>query len=164
MTGLIADENDISVKRIGPDDIDLVIDLFDQYRMFYKQVSDLELARQFLTERLQNNESVIFVACIEFNETFMPIGFTQLYPKYSSTRAVKNWILNDLYVNPAYRKQGIGNKLIATATDFAKIGGAKFIQLETATDNYTAQHLYESVGFTKQAPDTEFIVYRKSVD
>jgi len=164
MTELTADELNLSVRKIGIEKIDEVIDLFDQYRMFYKQSSDLELAKHFLTERLQNNESVIFVACIEFNDTALSVGFTQLYPKYSSVKAVKNWILNDLYVNPAYRKQGIGNKLIDASIDFAKNGGAKYVQIETAIDNYTAQSLYESVGFIKQAPDAEFIVYRKSVD
>jgi len=163
MTELTADELNLSVRRIDFEKIDEVIDLFDQYRMFYKQASDLELAKRFLIERLQNNESVIFVACIEFNDTALSVGFTQLYPKYSSVKAVKNWILNDLYVNPAYRKQGIGNKLIDASIDFAKAGGAKYVQIETATDNYTAQSLYESVGFIKQAPDAEFIVYRKIV-
>ena len=48
--------------------------------------------------------------------------------------------------------------------DFAKVNNAMFVQLETQADNYTAQSLYESVGFIQQEPDTEFLVYRKSVD
>ena len=164
MTGLTADKLNLSVKRIGVDEIKLVICLFNQYRVFYNQPSDLTLADCFLTDRLQNNESVIFVAVNKVGDEYLPVGFTQLYPKYSSMRAVKNWILNDLYVEASYRKKGIGNTLIATAVDFAKANNAKFVQLETATHNYTAQSLYESVGFIKQAPDTEFIMYRKSVD
>jgi ribosomal protein S18 acetylase RimI-like enzyme len=79
-------------------------------------------------------------------------------------RAVKNWMLNDLYVDEAYRKQGIASQLIRAAMAFAKANNARFVQLETQTDNYTAQSLYESVGFIQQQPDTEFLVYRKSVD
>lgn len=153
MTGLI-------VKRIAVDEAELVTDLFNKYRVFYKQPSDIKLAENFITERLGNEESVIYVA-INGN---VPVGFTQLYPKYSSKRAVKNWILNDLYVDENYRKQGVAKKLIQTAIDFAKVNKAKFVQLETATDNYNAQHLYKSVGFIEQAPDTDFIVYRISVD
>ena len=153
MTGLI-------VKRIAASQAALVFGLFDKYRIFYKQPSDIKLAEQFITERLINNESVIYVAFIDNK----PVGFTQLYPKYSSMRAVKNWILNDLYVDEACRKQGIASQLIQAATDFAKVSNARFIQLETQTDNYTAQSLYESVGFIQQEPDTEFLVYRKSVD
>ena len=157
MTGSIAE---ISIKRIGIDEAHLVIDLFDKYRVFYKKESDLVLAARFITERLGNNESVIFVALVN-NQ---PAGFTQLYPKYSSARAVKNWILNDLYVDKDYRKKGIGNQLITAAADFATDNGAVFIQLETAVDNANAQRLYESMGFVKQGPDEEYFLYKLSLN
>jgi ribosomal protein S18 acetylase RimI-like enzyme len=152
MTGLI-------VKRIVATEAGLVIELFNKYRIFYKQPSDIALAKSFISDRLSTNESVIYVALLDGQ----PVGFTQLYPKYSSMRAVKNWILNDLYVDEAYRKQGVANQLIKAAMDFAKANNAGFVQLETQTDNYTAQSLYESVGFIQQEPDAEFLVYRKNV-
>lgn len=146
----------MEIKRIKADEWALVINLFDQYRVFYKKQPDLALAERFIRERLNNNESVIYVAM----DGDKPVGFTQLYPKYSSGRAVKNWILNDLFVDPAYRKQGIGAQLINTATAFAKAGGAEFIQLETAVDNYTAQSLYNDIGFVQQPPDEEYYLYK----
>lgn len=144
------------IKRIYLGQVNLVINLFDQYRVFYRKESDLELARKFLTERLSNNESVIYAAM----NGDTPAGFTQLYPRYSSARAVRNWILNDLFVAPAYRKQGVGSMLIKAAMDFAREQEAVFVQLETAVDNYTAQALYESIGFVQQGPDTEFLLYK----
>ncbi|MBV8390484.1 MAG: GNAT family N-acetyltransferase [Mucilaginibacter sp.] len=146
----------MKIKRIDLAEANLVIGLFDKYRVFYQKSSDPALAEKFIKTRLGNNESVIFVAL----ENDLPIGFTQLYPKYSSVSAVKNWILNDLYVEPGFRKQGIGEALIKTAMDFAKSDGASYVQLETAVDNYTAQSLYEAIGFQKQEPDTEFFLYR----
>jgi len=146
----------MNIKRINLSEADLVIGLFDKYRVFYKKNSDVGLAEQFIKTRLSNNESVIFVAL----DGEVPTGFTQLYPKYSSVSAVKNWILNDLYVEPNNRKQGIGEALIKTAMDFAKGDGATYVQLETAVDNYTAQSLYETIGFQKQEPDTEYFLYR----
>lgn len=160
MTGSTAKSLDLSVKRISANEINMVVNLFDSYRVFYKQISDSVLAEHFLTERLTNNESVIFVAL----DKDKPIGFTQLYPTYSSVRTARNWILNDLYVDENYRKQGIGKLLIDAAVDFGKYTGVKYVQLETAVDNFNAQHLYESIGFVKQLPDTEFIMYRKTVD
>jgi len=150
-----------TVKRIGIDELHLVAGLFNQYRIFYNQADNIGLAEKFLTERLANVESIIFVA-LTGSQT--PIGFTQLYPKYSSVRAVKNWILNDLYVDAHYRKQGIGARLIEAAMDFAHADGAKFVQLETAVTNTTAQSLYESMGFVKQPHDDEFYVYKINVN
>ena len=150
----------MDIKKIGAHEWQLVINLFNQFRVFYKKESDLGLAERFIRERLDNNESVIYVAM----DGDKPIGFTQLYPKYSSARAVKNWILNDLFVDAAYRKQGIGAKLIDQAAKFAKTSGSQFIQLETAVDNYSAQSLYEGLGFIKQPPDEEYYLYKLSLN
>ena len=150
----------MEIKRIAAGDASLVIPLFDQYRVFYKQLSNPELARQFITDRLVNNESVIFVAYEPGDDGVTATGFTQLYPTYSSARAAKNWILNDLYVAPGYRQQGIGESLIKKAMEFAKENGSTYVQLETAIDNFPAQQLYERIGFIRQEPDNAFYVYR----
>ena len=146
----------IEIKHIEVNEANLVVGLFNQYRIFYGKFSDLGMAKAFIDARLENNESIIFVALDENR----PVGFTQLYPKYSSARLTKNWILNDLFVVSDYRKQGIGEKLIKTAMNFAKIQGSTFVQLETAVDNFTAQSLYETIGFKKQELDNEFFLYK----
>jgi ribosomal protein S18 acetylase RimI-like enzyme len=148
----------MEIKQIKTDDYLLVTKLFDQYRMFYKQASDIALAETYIKNRLENNESVIFVAFVGHK----PVGFTQLYPLLSSVRATKNWLLNDLFVDTDHRKQGIGEALLKAAANFAKSQGATFVQLETASDNYTAQSLYEAVGFVRQDAKTSFY-YRKAI-
>ena len=148
----------IGIIKIDKTQAHLVYELFNQYRIFYKQQPDIESAKKFIDARLNNNESVIFVALADNNSK--PVGFTQLYPNYSSVRAIKNWTLNDLYVDSDYRKQGIGEKLIQTAMEYAKNDNAKFVELSTAVDNYTAQSVYEKIGFKKQEPDTAFYTYR----
>ena len=148
----------MEIIRINNTQGHLVYSLFDRYRVFYKQPSDIALARTFIQARLDNHESVIFIAIAGDEQE--PVGFTQLYPKYSSARAVKNWILNDLYVAEAWRCHGIGEKLIRTAMEFAKADGATFVELSTAADNRTAQRLYEQIGFAQQAPETDFYTYR----
>ncbi|AHF14436.1 GNAT family N-acetyltransferase [Niabella soli] len=150
----------MNIKRIQPAEATQVAPLFDEYRVFYKQPSDPALAEQFIETRLRNNESVIFGAFIESDGKQKAIGFTQLYPTYSSMRATKNWILNDLFVDPAYRKNGAGAALIRCAMNFAREDGAAFVQLETAFDNFTAQRLYEQTGFEQQQPDDAFLCYR----
>ena len=149
----------IEIKRINLSEANLVVSLFNQYRIFYGKFSDLGMAKVFIDARLENNESVIFVAM----DADKPVGFSQLYPTYSSARLTKNWILNDLFVDSDYRKQGIGEELIKTAMSFAKGQGSTFVQLETAIDNLTAQRLYETIGFKKQEPDNEFFLYRIDV-
>lgn len=153
----------MEIIKITLDQLHLVVALFNQYRIFYRQTSNLNLAHQFLKERLQNNESHIFVALAEKDNQKIPVGFTQLYPLYSSVNATKNWILNDLFVHPDYRNKSAGLLLVQAALQFAKATHATFVQLETAVDNTTAKKLYERIGFEAQKPDTTYIVYRKQV-
>jgi len=151
--------NNIEIKHATLDNIDELALLFDQYRVFYKQTSDLALAKSFLTERIFNNESVIYIAFVAGKA----IAFTQLYPKYSSARAIKNWILNDLFVENQFRNSGIATKLIQHVLLFTKNDNSAFVQLETSVDNLNAQKLYDKMGFEIQTLDTEFLLYRKSL-
>lgn len=139
------------------DNLEDLIVLFDEYRIFYKKESDIDGARAFLSERILNNESIIF---IYYNKN-IAVGFTQLYPKYSSARMVQNWILNDLYVSKEYRKSGVGTCLIEAAEEFSRSKGAHFLQLETQVDNVNAQRLYQELGFELQLPDQEFLLFKK---
>ena len=127
--------------------------LFDAYRQFYGFAADLTLAEQFLTDRLRHEDSVVWLA---YDRTGTPIGFTQMYPSFSSTLAGKVWILYDLFVREAGRQQGIGRQLMETAIFWARSTDAVEVSLATATDNFAAQRLYVALGFQK---DTDFWVY-----
>lgn len=148
----------ITITRISNLQGHLVFELFNRYRVFYGQLSDIDLAKRFVQERLDNDESIIIAALLPDKRT--AVGFTQLYPKHSSARAVRNWVLNDLFVERAYRKRGVGTQLIQAATAFAKANRAEFVELSTATDNGDAQRLYEQIGFERRQPETDFYTYR----
>ncbi len=150
----------VNIQRIKLNDMELVVRLFDNYRVFYQKESDVAGARKFLTERLSNNESVVFLASMKENGESVPIGFTQLYPTFSSGRMAKNWILNDLFVERDYRNQGFGKRLIDAAMQFAKDDEATFLKLETAKDNKTAQSVYEGIGFKMYDPHEGFLTYK----
>lgn len=134
-----------TVQRAGLDDLDALTPLFDQYRGFYDQPSDEALARRFLAQRLERNESVVFIARMDGR----PAGFTQLYPTFSSVRAARVWVLNDLFVAQDARRHGIAQALIEAAADFARNDGAIRLELETMPDNRIAQTLYEAGGWQR---------------
>lgn len=136
----------ISVKRATLENLNEVSELFNSYRVFYKQNSDLDLAISFITDRLNNKDSVIFYS---HDENGNALGFTQLYPTFSSVSAKSSWVLNDLYVSSSARRLGVGKKLMETAKSFAIETNSKGIALETCEDNLNAQALYESLGYEK---------------
>ncbi|WP_394666654.1 GNAT family N-acetyltransferase [uncultured Chryseobacterium sp.] len=124
-------------------DVQQLAELFDQYRIFYHKDSDIPAAEKFLTERIKNRDSEIFVA---ENEGKL-VGFVQLYPLFSSTRMKRYWLLNDLYVNENYRGNGFSKQLIEASKELAKSTDAAGILLETGKSNDIGNKLYPSCGF-----------------
>ncbi|TWI00870.1 L-amino acid N-acyltransferase YncA [Luteimonas cucumeris] len=124
-------------------DIDAVAPLFDAYRRFYGQPSDLQRAREWLQARMQANESIVLLA----TGGGKAVGFVQLYPMFSSVGTARTWILNDLYVDARARRGGVARALLDAAADFARNDGARSIVLETTRDNAPARALYRNAGW-----------------
>lgn len=119
--------------------------LFNAYRVWYNQPHDPDGALQFIDERLRNNDSIIYAAV----ENGKMIGFTQLYPLFSSVKMKKGWLLNDLFVHPDHRNLGAGGALLNAARELGVTTGAGWIMLQTDIINTGAQALYERAGFEK---------------
>lgn len=132
------------VKRARITELEQLVPLFDQYRVFYGQPTDLSSAETFLKNRFQNKESIILVVY----KGNLIVGFTQLYYTFSSVSLEKSLILNDLFVSPEYRGQGVGALLLKSAQEFCTENQYKGLALETAIDN-PAQKLYERMGWKK---------------
>jgi GNAT superfamily N-acetyltransferase len=150
-------ESATEIVYASSSDVEQIAPLFDMYRVWYGQTSDLDAARSFLLQRLRNNESVVFLA----RQDDRPVGFAQLYPLFSSVSMQPVWVLNDLFVVDDARQQGIGSQLLETAAEFARELGAIRLELATAPDNQTAQAVYEKLGWK---PNTEFIHYTLPVN
>ena len=147
----------MKIIRANLNHLDVVANLFDQYRQFYEQEADFTGCRTYIRQRMSNDESVIFIAQTDSGTT---IGFTQLYPSFCSVAMKKILYLYDLYVVPSARRTGVGSALMMVAKEYAQTYGADRLTLETATDNATAQALYESLDYEK---DTEFFTYHLSL-
>ena len=145
-------EQAVEIWRAGVSDLHLLAPLFDAYRQFYHQPSDMVAARQYLASRLERQQSVVFLAASDT----VGYGFVQLYPSFCSVAAQPIWILYDLFVAPAARGRGHGRRLMEAARSFASETGAQRLVLSTADDNRTAQALYESLGYRR---DTVFRHY-----
>ncbi|NUM79516.1 GNAT family N-acetyltransferase [bacterium] len=145
----------MNVIRCTEKHVTLITPLFDAYRRFYHQPSDITGAQNFLTERLKQNESVVFAA---LDESGKALGFVQLYPTFSSVSIKKLWILNDLFVVPEARKQGVGEALMEAARKLAVETHAKGLQLETGVGNITAQRLYEKLGYVRNVETYQYFL------
>lgn len=146
------------VRQAGIADLNLIAPLFDAYRQFYRRPGDLDLARRFLLDRLERSQSIIFLA---LRRDGSAIGFTQLFPSFSSVSAARIFILNDLFVAPAARRMGVASLLLRATADFGRDAGAARLTLATEVSNETAQALYEAEGWRR---NTDFYTYNLSLE
>ena len=132
-----------TVRLAEARDVDQLADLFDQYRQFYECPPDLGAAKNWLAENLERGRSTLFAA----DNGSQLLGFTQLYPALCSVDLVDYFVLYDLYVIEAARRQGIARALMNAASEWAKAQGADRLDLETARDNAPGQALYRDLGY-----------------
>lgn len=143
----------LNIVKAGLEELEQVATLFDLYRQFYQQDANIELATNYIEQRMKTDSSVIYLARNKNNQA---LGFTQLYPSFCSVDATPIWILYDLFVNKNARQKGVGKALMAQALQLATETGASRIDLETAIDNKQAQALYEGLGYER---DDEYYKY-----
>ena len=149
----MAESSSVTIIQADLEHLDQVTPLFDAYRRFYRKPADEARAQAFLRERLSNRDSLILFA---LDGASTALGFTQLYPSFSSVRMRPLWILNDLFVVPEARGQGVGRRLMEAARERAQAAGMVALALATEKNNTTAKALYESLGYQQ---DTAFDYY-----
>lgn len=135
------------IYRAHSEHLDDLAALFSDYRTFYRQPVDPDAVLHFLSDRLANDESVIFVARLPGTNGL--IGFTQLYPTFSSLQMRRVWTLNDLFVAESARGLGVARALMETVQSFALSTGAVALELATEKTNTAAQKLYDSLGYER---------------
>lgn len=143
----------MEIVKAGREHIAEVARLFDLYRQFYECEADLALATRFIADRVEREESDIFVAV----DGDSAGGFVQLYPSFCSVDAAKIYILYDLYVDASVRKSGLGEKLMNAASEWAIKNGAARLDLLTENSNLAGQHLYEKLAYKRT--NEEFYAY-----
>ena len=142
----------VTVRQAVLADLDFLVVLFDAYRQFYGQTSDLVGARTFVQARFEHGQSVVLLA----ESQGQAVGFTQLYPSFSSVSMARVFVLNDLFVAPTARRLGVGEALLTAAADHARQLGAVRLSLTTNVQNLPAQSLYAAMGWER---DQKFHAY-----
>lgn len=146
--------NSTSVRQAVLADLEELATLFDQYRQFQGQASDVAAAGSFLRERFDHGESVLFICYAGA----AAVGFAQLYPSFSSVSLSRVFVVNDLFVHQSARRKGLASKLLSAIESYAWSLGSSRVTLNVARGNASAQKLYEERGWKQ---DDKFFMYHR---
>ena len=135
------------IETVTEKNINDVLPLINEYQRFYGMANvDDKKNKQFFSQFIKNHENGILYL---YRVDQKAIGFTTIYKGFSSTRAEEVAVLNDLYIQLAYRGHGYGKELINHALIVAKDRGFSRLQWLTAEGNEVAQKLYDELDINK---------------
>jgi GNAT superfamily N-acetyltransferase len=108
----------------------------------YRQPEDEKL-NGLIQMLLEQKEGIQFVA--ETEEGTL-VGFATLYFTFSTLRASKIAIMNDLYVIESERGQGAAAKLFAACKGYAARNNYANLSWTTHKENFRGQKFYDKMG------------------
>jgi ribosomal protein S18 acetylase RimI-like enzyme len=137
----------MQIETVTAQTFERVLPLIAGYQRFYKAEPDEARNRAHFGRLLNDHDAGIqFVA---LDEAGQALGFATLYFPLGSVTPGVACLMNDLFVVPETRGQGIGRALILHCLSYAKAHGFSKIHWQTALDNHTAQRLYDSLPTTR---------------
>ncbi len=129
---------------------------FTNYMKFYEREIKEKDFEQYFDSIIDDKRVYVFTV----SHGDLVAGLMVIYQTYSSFECGKILFLNDLWVEPQFRKQGVGQVLMTKAKELALELGCKRIDLQTDLTNKKARALYEKNGMIA---DHEFINYMVKV-
>lgn len=155
---MIADEG-FSIQVVTEADLADLLPLMRAYCDFYRTAPTdaalLVLCRALLANPLREGMQLI-----ARDSSRAAAGFATIFWTWSTTRAVRIGIMNDLYVGPPARGTRLADRLIRACVERCAMNGARRLEWQTAPDNVRAQAVYDRVGAKRES----WIDYSIAVD
>ena len=135
----------MDITVVGEGDLDELLPLMRAYCDFYDVDPPdddlLALSRALIAD--PEREGVQLIARGDGGE---PLGFATVFWSWTTTRAARLAVMNDLFVAPDARGTGAAEALIEACAERGRAHGAVSLEWQTALDNERAQKVYDRVG------------------
>lgn len=138
-----------AVRRVGEADVSELLVLMRGYCDFY-EVSPSDRALRALVAALRSDPAREGVQLIARDAHRTAVGFATVFWSWSTARAARLGVMNDLFVDPRARGSGAAEALIEGCVRECEAHGAGAITWETALDNERAQAVYDRVGAVRE--------------
>jgi GNAT superfamily N-acetyltransferase len=135
---------EVEIAPIAASEYGELLPLIAAYQRFYEvEHVDEERNHRFFRRFLAPSDAGLLLGARSGGRL---VGYACLYWHHSSTLARETVLMNDLYVEPEARGEGVGRALIEAGLEVARERGAAMLEWQTAPDNQAAQRLYDSTG------------------
>lgn len=139
----------IAITRVTEPDLPDLLPLMRAYSDFY-EVDPPDAALLALSRALIADPEHEGLQLIARDRDGSALGFATVYWMWSTSRAARIGVMNDLFTASEARRRGVGEALIHACLGAVRERGGVILQWQTAKDNHTAQALYERVGGVRE--------------
>ena len=147
------------IAAVTEEDLPELLPLMRGYCDFYRaEPSDdalVAMSRALIAD--PEHEGLQLIARDERSEA---VGFATIFWSWSTQRAARIGVMNDLFVTADARGRGVAEALIAACVEHCRARDAAVLSWQTAKDNTRAQAVYERVG----AQRAEWVDYHLEAD
>jgi GNAT superfamily N-acetyltransferase len=135
----------IGIAIVGEADLAELLPLMRGYCDFY-EVAPSDEALLAMSRALIADPAREGVQLVARDDGGRAIGFATIFWSWSTTRAARIGVMNDLFVDRGARGGGVADALIAACAERCRAHGAALLTWQTALDNHRAQAVYDRVG------------------
>jgi GNAT superfamily N-acetyltransferase len=146
---------DVVIRPVTPDDMELVVNLVRELAVYEKLEQHAKATADDFRRHLFGPRPAAEAAIAEVAGE--PVGFALWFTTFSTFRGQPGIYLEDIFVRPAYRGQGIGKALLVILARLAVERGCARLEWSVLNWNEPALGFYRALG---ARPMDEWTVYR----
>ena len=139
----------VEVRKAIESEIEILLGfekaIINAERPFDNTLKDGEIHYYDLIELIRAKGAEVLVAVL--NNEIIGSGYAKILPAEPFQKYTEYAYLGFMYVKPAFRGQGINQKILHGLTDWAKSQNLTEVRLEVYDENTTAKNSYLKAGF-----------------
>jgi len=149
--------NNITIRVAIEKDVPLILKFIRDLAEYEKLLQEVVATESSLKETLFTNKTNAEVIIAEVDE--QPVGFVLFFHNFSTFLGRSGIYLEDLFISPKARGQGVGKKVLNYIAKLAKDRNCGRLEWSVLNWNKDAINFYENLG---AKPMNEWTVYRLS--
>lgn len=149
----------MNIRKATAEDAEIIFALIIELAIYEKAEHEVRTTADEIRESMFGSDSKTSTLVAEVNNK--PVGYAVYFHNYSTWLGKNGLYLEDIYVSPDYRHNGIGKALLQKVANIAVTNNCGRVEWSVLDWNTPAIDFYKSLG---AKPQDEWTVYRLTGD
>jgi ribosomal protein S18 acetylase RimI-like enzyme len=134
----------MNIEQAKPEHIPAILSLMREFAEYENLLDYLEVTDERLHTALFGEGAVAGAIVAAVDKDI--VGYAVFFPNFSTFRGQRGIYLEDIYIRPAHRRGGAGEKMLRHIAQIAKSRGCERIDFVVLDWNTSAVNFYKKLG------------------